>query len=108
MKVGQRHNHPGYVANIHLFHLQPVFNFWEPLHYITHGSGFQTWEVTPQFAIRSWAYILLHFPFTVFGKMLSTSKVRRPFLFHSGSFNSQTATFFLRCAFDVRSYLFSM
>ncbi|KAF9245824.1 glycosyltransferase family 22 protein [Melanogaster broomeanus] len=39
-----------------------VFNFWEPLHYLDHGHGFQTWEVTPTFAIRSWAYILFHLP----------------------------------------------
>ncbi|EIW87002.1 glycosyltransferase family 22 protein [Coniophora puteana RWD-64-598 SS2] len=37
-----------------------VFNFWEPLHYLDHGEGFQTWEVTPTYSIRSWAYILLH------------------------------------------------
>jgi len=37
-----------------------VFNFWEPLHYIDHGHAFQTWEVTPVYAIRSWAYVLLH------------------------------------------------
>ncbi|KAH7930611.1 glycosyltransferase family 22 protein [Leucogyrophana mollusca] len=37
-----------------------VFNFWEPLHYLDHGHGFQTWEVTPTYSIRSWAYILLH------------------------------------------------
>ncbi|KAH7886077.1 glycosyltransferase family 22 protein [Phlebopus sp. FC_14] len=39
-----------------------VFNFWEPLHYLNYGQGFQTWEVTPTFSIRSWAYILLHLP----------------------------------------------
>ncbi|KAG8219545.1 glycosyltransferase family 22 protein, partial [Butyriboletus roseoflavus] len=39
-----------------------VFNFWEPLHFLQHGHGFQTWEVTPTFAIRSWAYILFHMP----------------------------------------------
>ncbi|KAF5368333.1 hypothetical protein D9758_002221 [Tetrapyrgos nigripes] len=37
-----------------------VFNFWEPLHFFDRGYGFQTWEVTPQYAIRSWAYILMH------------------------------------------------
>lgn len=37
-----------------------VFNFWEPLHFWDRGYGFQTWEVSPQFAIRSWAYVLLH------------------------------------------------
>lgn len=38
-----------------------VFNFWEPLHFLHHNYGFQTWEVSPQFALRSWSYILLHF-----------------------------------------------
>ncbi|KAF8527552.1 glycosyltransferase family 22 protein [Hysterangium stoloniferum] len=38
-----------------------VFNFWEPLHYLDRGVGFQTWEVSPKYAIRSWAYIILHF-----------------------------------------------
>ncbi|TFY64294.1 hypothetical protein EVJ58_g2719 [Rhodofomes roseus] len=37
-----------------------VFNFWEPLHYLDRGYGFQTWETSPVYAIRSWAYILLH------------------------------------------------
>ncbi|WVQ93059.1 hypothetical protein IAU59_000123 [Kwoniella sp. CBS 9459] len=39
-----------------------VFNFYEPLHYFSYNSGFQTWELSPQFAIRSWAYVLLHWP----------------------------------------------
>ncbi|THV07497.1 glycosyltransferase family 22 protein [Dendrothele bispora CBS 962.96] len=43
-----------------------VFNFWEPLHFFDRNYGFQTWEVTPQYAIRSWAYILMHlFPVRV-------------------------------------------
>ncbi|KAF9469842.1 glycosyltransferase family 22 protein [Collybia nuda] len=37
-----------------------VFNFWEPLHFLDRGYGFQTWEVSPQYSIRSWAYIILH------------------------------------------------
>ncbi|KAK0198830.1 glycosyltransferase family 22 protein [Armillaria mellea] len=37
-----------------------VFNFWEPLHYFDKGYGFQTWEVSPRYAIRSWTYVLLH------------------------------------------------
>ncbi len=38
----------------------PVFNFWEPLHFLDKGYGFQTWEVAPQYAIRSWYYIMIH------------------------------------------------
>ncbi|KAI9712311.1 MAG: mannosyltransferase [Bogoriella megaspora] len=37
-----------------------VFNYWEPTHYLNHGYGMQTWEYSPQYAIRSWAYIALH------------------------------------------------
>ena len=43
-----------------LTHTMLVFNFWEPLHYLDRGYGFQTWEVSPVYAIRSWAYIILH------------------------------------------------
>lgn len=37
-----------------------VFNYWEPLHYLLYKSGFQTWEYSSQFALRSYLYILLH------------------------------------------------
>ena len=37
-----------------------VFNYWEPTHYIAHGSGLQTWEYSPEYAIRSWLYTLIH------------------------------------------------
>lgn len=37
-----------------------VYNYWEPTHYLTHGYGFQTWEYSPEFSIRSWLYISLH------------------------------------------------
>ncbi len=37
-----------------------TFNYWEPTHYLQHGTGLQTWEYSPIYAIRSWAYISLH------------------------------------------------
>lgn len=37
-----------------------VFNYWEPLHYILYKSGFQTWEYSSEFALRSYLYLLLH------------------------------------------------
>ncbi|MCD9560358.1 mannosyltransferase [Datura stramonium] len=37
-----------------------VFNYWEPLHYLLYKSGFQTWEYSSQFGLRSYLYILLH------------------------------------------------
>ncbi|KAI3337900.1 mannosyl transferase [Ustulina deusta] len=37
-----------------------TFNYWEPTHYLSHGYGLQTWEYSPDFAIRSWFYVALH------------------------------------------------
>ncbi|KAI8612456.1 Alg9-like mannosyltransferase family-domain-containing protein [Chytriomyces sp. MP71] len=37
-----------------------VFNYWEPAHFLTFGAGFETWEYSPQFNIRSWFYAGLH------------------------------------------------
>ena len=37
-----------------------VFNYWEPTHYLNHGHGLQTWEYSPEYAIRSWAYVGMH------------------------------------------------
>lgn len=37
-----------------------TFNYWEPTHYLNHGYGLQTWEYSPEYAIRSWLYIVLH------------------------------------------------
>ncbi|OAY54789.1 dol-P-Man:Man(6)GlcNAc(2)-PP-Dol alpha-1,2-mannosyltransferase [Manihot esculenta] len=37
-----------------------VFNYWEPLHYLLYNSGFQTWEYSSQFALRSYLYINFH------------------------------------------------
>jgi len=53
-----------------------VFNFWEPLHYLDKGYGFQTWEVSPQYAIRSWAYIIIHLlPARLAAFLIGTDKV---------------------------------
>ena len=41
-----------------------TFNYWEPLHHMLYGEGLQTWEYSPVFAIRSWAYIQFHAMFT--------------------------------------------
>lgn len=37
-----------------------TFNYYEPTHYLSHGYGLQTWEYSPEYAIRSWSYITLH------------------------------------------------
>lgn len=56
-----------------------VFNFFEPLHYLTFNNGFQTWELSPEHAIRSWTYILLHWPLAHLAPFaLKIQKVRPP------------------------------
>mmetsp|Transcript_18208 Transcript_18208/g.46227 ORF Transcript_18208/g.46227 Transcript_18208/m.46227 type:complete len:632 (-) Transcript_18208:55-1950(-) len=37
-----------------------TFNFWEPSHYLLYGFGFQTWEYSPEYSLRSYFYVLLH------------------------------------------------
>ncbi|TPX60331.1 hypothetical protein PhCBS80983_g01858 [Powellomyces hirtus] len=37
-----------------------VFNYWEPTHYLQYGRGMQTWEYSPDYAIRSWTYAWLY------------------------------------------------
>ncbi|XWS27334.1 hypothetical protein CRYUN_Cryun26dG0106300 [Craigia yunnanensis] len=37
-----------------------VFNYWEPLHYLLYKTGFQTWEYSSEFALRSYLYIIFH------------------------------------------------
>lgn len=37
-----------------------VFNYWEPLHYLLYKFGFQTWEYSAQYALRSYLYIIFH------------------------------------------------
>jgi alpha-1,2-mannosyltransferase len=35
-----------------------VFNYYEPLNFLLRGFGKQTWEYSPEYVIRSWAYLL--------------------------------------------------
>ncbi|KAL1935000.1 hypothetical protein VTP01DRAFT_4140 [Rhizomucor pusillus] len=53
-----------------------VFNYWEPMHYLQHGYGLQTWEYSPEFGIRSWAYILVHTIAAWFSSIMATNKLQ--------------------------------
>ncbi|KAL1518698.1 hypothetical protein AB1Y20_002985 [Prymnesium parvum] len=37
-----------------------TFNYWEPMHFLLYGEGLQTWEYSPAYALRSYAYLALH------------------------------------------------
>lgn len=45
---------------IHITDCDETFNYWEPLHYLLYGKGLQTWEYSPEYALRSYTYLLLH------------------------------------------------
>jgi hypothetical protein len=78
--------------------MRAVFNFWEPLHYLDQGHGFQTWETSPTYALRSWAYVLLHlFPAKFPIWLASFDKVSTLVFVNSSSKHMVPATYIL-CA----------
>lgn len=53
-----------------------TFNYWEPTHFLMYGKGLQTWEYSPKYAIRSYAYLWLHaLPGLVYSSLLQSNKV---------------------------------
>jgi alpha-1,2-mannosyltransferase len=51
-----------------------AFNYWEPLHYLNHKYGLQTWEYSGEFALRSWTYIVIHAIPAKLGSLFARSK----------------------------------
>lgn len=41
-----------------------TFNYWEPLNLVFRGFGKQTWEYSPEYAIRSYAYLIPYYVIT--------------------------------------------
>lgn len=50
-----------------------VYNYWEPLHFLHHQSGMQTWEYSPEFALRTYAYLMPLLGLSRFYELLVTS-----------------------------------
>jgi alpha-1,2-mannosyltransferase len=46
------------VFNGHIDDTDETYGYWEPLHYLLYKVGMQTWEYSPQYGIRSYAFIL--------------------------------------------------
>lgn len=44
----------------HITDCDETYNYWEPSHYLLYGNGQQTWEYSPQYALRSYIYLLIH------------------------------------------------
>ena len=57
-----------------------TFNYWEPLHFLLHGRGLQTWEYSPAYALRSYAYLALH---AVVAKLAALATSNKLLVFYS-------------------------
>ncbi|KAK6957340.1 hypothetical protein Daesc_000124 [Daldinia eschscholtzii] len=73
-----------------------TFNYWEPTHYLSHGYGLQTWEYSPEYAIRSWSYVGLHAIVGNVRRLLpQTTKLSEfffiPTVMSAGNFHASTA-----------------
>ncbi|XP_071527960.1 alpha-1,2-mannosyltransferase ALG9 [Panulirus ornatus] len=53
-----------------------TYNYWEPTHFLLYGKGFQTWEYAPQYALRSYTYILIHaVPGWIYSSLLQSNRM---------------------------------
>lgn len=53
-----------------------TYNYWEPTHYLMYGSGMQTWEYSPLYSIRSYAYLWLYaLPGLVYDNLLQNQRM---------------------------------
>jgi alpha-1,2-mannosyltransferase len=46
-----------YANRVPIMDCDEVYNYWEPLHFLSYGNGLQTWEYAPTFALRTYAYL---------------------------------------------------
>jgi alpha-1,2-mannosyltransferase len=53
----------------HFDDVDEPYGYYEPLHYLLYGIGMQTWEYSPEFALRSYAFIS---PMLLASKLLLT------------------------------------
>lgn len=58
-----------------------TFNYWEPLSFLVRNFGKQTWEYSPEYSIRSWAFLL---PFYTILKPLNERIKDKEILFYVG------------------------
>jgi alpha-1,2-mannosyltransferase len=63
----------------HIDDTDETHGYWEPLHYLLYNSGMQTWEYSPQYAIRSYAFL---YPLYLLGKGLAFLHVHKLRVFY--------------------------
>ena len=59
-----------------------TFNYWEPFHFLLEGWGLETWEYSPVYAIRSYAYLWMHTPLALLFKCFFGQGVGKILLFY--------------------------
>jgi hypothetical protein len=64
----------------HIDDTDETYGYWEPLHYLVHGVGMQTWEYAPQYAIRTYAFI---YPISLFCTLLKTFGCPKHMMFYA-------------------------
>jgi hypothetical protein len=52
-----------------------TFNYWEPIHFLAFGRGTQTWEYSPEYGLRSYAFLMPYYAVVALLKALGTHKV---------------------------------
>ena len=83
-----------YAANrMPILDCDEVFNYWEPLHFLSYGNGLQTWEYAPQYALRTYAYL---YPMHWYSRLASpVASMFAPILVDHQVTNEKLATFIL-------------
>lgn len=68
---------PRVVASLYMpiMDCDETYNYWEPTHLLLYGYGLQTWEYSPVYALRSYAYVALHSAVGYILSMVLSNKV---------------------------------
>lgn len=86
----------------HIDDTDETYGYYEPLHYLLHGIGMQTWEYSPSYAIRTYAFLT---PFWLLGstiKLLDSSKVNMFYGIRTalGIFTALSESYFLVAIYE--------
>jgi alpha-1,2-mannosyltransferase len=60
----------------HIDDTDETYGYWEPLHYLLYGKGMQTWEYSPDYALRSYAFIFPVYLLSLQCKMFGFNKIQ--------------------------------
>lgn len=87
-----------------------TFNYWEPTHFLHHNNnGLQTWELSPQYGLRSYAYLYPQLLIGFIGSTLGLSKIAQFYLirFAFAIFCGLSLTYFYSAIVKIQKPLLS-